>query len=45
MSYPAPPSAPVTFMTRLLRILTWWNGATVNTRFWTARFGEVVGYG
>ena len=44
MSYPAPPSVPVTFKTRLLRILTWWTGATVNTRFWTARYGEIVGY-
>ena len=44
MSYPAPPRAPVTFMTHLLRILTWWNGATVNTRFWTGRHGEIVGH-
>jgi NADH:ubiquinone oxidoreductase subunit len=30
-------------MTHLLRIFTWWNGATVNTRFHTARHGEEVG--
>ena len=27
----------------LLQIFTWWNGATVGTRFYTRRFGEFVG--
>ena len=27
----------------LLRIFTWWNGATLGTLLWTARFGELVG--
>lgn len=27
----------------LTRFFTWWNGATLNTRFHTWRFGEVVG--
>ncbi len=27
----------------LKHILTWWNGQTVNTRFYTWRFGELVG--
>lgn len=26
-----------------LRILTWWNGQTLNTQVWTALFGERVG--
>ncbi len=30
-------------MTWLLQILTWWNGQTLNTRFYTWRHGEVVG--
>ena len=28
----------------LTRIFTWWNGATINTRFHTWRFGELVGH-
>ncbi len=36
------PSRP-TFMTHLLRVLTWWSGATINTRFYTWRHGEAVG--
>lgn len=35
--------APVPFMTHVLRFLTWWHGATLNTRFHTWRFGEEVG--
>lgn len=27
----------------LLHFFTWWNGATLNTRFYTARHGERVG--
>jgi len=27
----------------LLSIVTWWNGATIGTRFWTWRAGEFVG--
>ena len=27
----------------LVRIFTWWNGATFGTLLWTARFGELVG--
>ena len=27
----------------LVRIFTWWNGATLGTLLWTARFGELVG--
>ena len=30
-------------LTHLLRVLTWWTGATINTRFYTWRFGEAVG--
>src|SRR5206468_3005891 len=33
----------VSFKTHLLRFFTWWNGATLNTRFYTWRFGEEVG--
>ncbi len=44
MSYPAPPDERITWKTRFLRFATWWTGATVNTRFWTSRNGEVVGY-
>ena len=25
------------------RLLTWWNGQTLNTQFWTWRYGEKVG--
>lgn len=28
----------------LKRTLTWWNGGTLNTRFHTWRFGELVGH-
>ena len=28
----------------LKRFFTWWNGATLNTRFYTWRFGELVGH-
>ena len=28
----------------LLRFFTWWNGATLNTLFYTRRFGELVGH-
>ena len=28
----------------LTRFFTWWNGATLNTRFHTWRFGELVGH-
>ena len=35
--------APVSFKTHALRFLTWWHGATLNTRFYTWRFGEEVG--
>ncbi len=28
----------------LLYWATWWNGATLNTRFYTARHGELVGH-
>jgi NADH:ubiquinone oxidoreductase subunit len=28
----------------LLRFVTWWNGATLNTLFYTRRFGELVGH-
>ena len=28
----------------LVRMFTWWNGATINTRFYTARHGELVGH-
>lgn len=31
-------------MTWLIRFLTWWNGGTLNTRFHTWRFGELVGH-
>ncbi len=44
MSFPAPPSLRMTLKMRLLHIFTWWTGATINTRFWTSRHGEVVGY-
>lgn len=44
LSYPAPPEERVSFKTHLLRFATWWTGATINTRVWTSRFGEVVGY-
>ena len=27
----------------LVRVFTWWNGATLGTLLWTARFGELVG--
>jgi len=27
----------------LMRVLTWWNGQTINTQFWTWRFGQKVG--
>ena len=27
----------------LVRVFTWWNGATFGTLLWTARFGELVG--
>ena len=27
----------------LTRMFTWWNGATLNTLFYTRRFGELVG--
>ena len=27
----------------LIRLFTWWNGATLNTLFYTRRFGERVG--
>jgi NADH:ubiquinone oxidoreductase subunit len=27
----------------LLRLFTWWNGATLGTLLWTWRFGELVG--
>jgi NADH:ubiquinone oxidoreductase subunit len=30
-------------MKMLKQILTWWNGQTLNTRFYTARHGENVG--
>lgn len=30
-------------MSFLLRILTWWNGQTINTQFWTWRNGTKVG--
>ena len=29
--------------TGLLRILTWWNGQTLNTQIWTSLYGEYVG--
>ena len=44
MSYPAPPEERMTWKTRFLRFATWWTGATINTRVWTSRFGEIVGY-
>ena len=44
LSYPAPPEQTPTWTMRLARVFTWWSGATVNTRVWTRRFGEVVGY-
>ena len=28
----------------LLRFFTWWNGATLNTLFYTSRHGELVGH-
>ena len=28
----------------LLRVFTWWNGATLNTLFYTRRRGELVGH-
>lgn len=28
----------------LKRFFTWWNGATLNTLFYTRRFGELVGH-
>ena len=28
----------------LKRFFTWWNGGTLNTRFYTWRFGELVGH-
>jgi NADH:ubiquinone oxidoreductase subunit len=31
------------FKTTLLRIFTWWNGQTVNTGYWTRRYGQFVG--
>ena len=34
---------PISFKTRLLRFFTWWSGGTLNTRFYTRRFGEFVG--
>lgn len=27
----------------LMRVLTWWNGQTINTQVWTWRFGQKVG--
>lgn len=30
-------------MTNLLRAVTWWNGQTLNTQWWTARKGVRVG--
>ncbi len=33
-----------TWKERLLHFFTWWHGGTVNTRFWTKRYGELVGY-
>jgi NADH:ubiquinone oxidoreductase subunit len=30
-------------MSLLLRILTWWNGQTLNTQVWTRLYGEKVG--
>lgn len=44
LSYPAPPAERRTWKTRLLLVFTWWTGATVNTRVWTSRFGELVGH-
>ena len=38
-----PRSKPPTVRTHVLRFLTWWTGATLNTRFHTWRFGELVG--
>ena len=43
MTKSAPKRAPVSFKTHLLRGLTWWYGATINTRVWTRRHGEFVG--
>jgi NADH:ubiquinone oxidoreductase subunit len=31
-------------LTWLTQLFTWWNGQTLNTRFHTWRFGEVVGH-
>ena len=28
----------------LLHYWTWWNGANLNTRFYTRRYGQLVGY-
>lgn len=33
-----------TWKDRLLHFFTWWHGGTLNTRFWTWRFGELVGH-
>src|SRR3712207_9126658 len=38
-----PPRSTLFPYTTLFRSLTWWNGATVATRFFTWRFGEFVG--
>ena len=28
----------------LLHYFTWWNGANLNTRFYTSRYGQLVGH-
>ena len=33
----------MSFKTNLIQFLTWWNGQTLGTRFYTWRFGERVG--
>lgn len=34
----------MSFITRSIsRVTTWWNGQTINTRVWTALYGEKVG--
>ncbi len=33
----------MSFLNTIVRALTWWNGQTLNTQFWTARHGVRVG--
>lgn len=33
----------MTFKDYLIRIVTWWNGTTIGTQFYTWRFGQFVG--